>query len=81
MCTKEDGGDRARGERGSRERKSQEDRRARGRNSKKERGGQWLQWPQPHLLFRQLPPGSPSQVSAAVRAEEEREARHQQTAW
>ena len=43
-------------------------------------GGQGHQWPQPQHSFRQLPPGSPPQVSAAVRAEEEREARRQRTA-
>ena len=38
------------------------------------------QWPQPQRLFRQPPPRSPPGVSAAVRAEEEREARRQQAA-
>ena len=42
-------------------------------------GGQGHQWPQPQQSLRQLPPGSPPQVSAAVRAEEERVLRHQQT--
>ena len=40
-------------------------------------GGQGHQWPQPRHSFRQLPPGSPPQVSAPVGAEEEREARRQ----
>ena len=44
------------------------------------RGRQGRQWPQLQQSLRQLPPGSPPQVSAAVRAEEEREARRQQTA-
>ena len=44
-------------------------------------GGQGRQWPQPQRSLRQPPPGSPPQVSAAVRAEEEREARRQQAAW
>ena len=43
-------------------------------------GGQEHQWPQPQHWFRQLPPGSPPLVSAAVRAEKEREARRKQTA-
>ena len=43
-------------------------------------GGRGRQWPQPQRLFRQSPPGSPPQVSAAVRAEEEREVRRQQAA-
>ena len=43
-------------------------------------GGQGHQWPQPQHSFRQLPPGSPPQVRAGVRAEEEREAHRQQTA-
>ena len=43
-------------------------------------GGQGRQWPQPQHSFRQLPPGSPSPVSAAVRAQEEMEVRRQQTA-
>ena len=34
--------------------------------------GRGRQWPQPQRSFRQSPPGSPPQVSAAVRAEEER---------
>ena len=38
------------------------------------------QWPQPQRSFRQPPPRSPPGVSAAVRAEEEREARRQQAA-
>ena len=38
------------------------------------------QRPQPQHSFRQLPPRSPPQVSAAIRAEEEREARRQQAA-
>ena len=42
-------------------------------------GGQGHQWPRPQQLFRQQPPGSLPQVSAAVRAEEEREARRRQT--
>ena len=42
--------------------------------------GRGRQWPQPQRSFRQSPPGSPPQVSAAVRAEEEREARRQQAA-
>ena len=42
--------------------------------------GRGRQWPQPQRSFRQLPPGSPPQVSAAVRAEEQREARRQQAA-
>ena len=45
------------------------------------RGGQGDEWLQPQPLFTQLPPGTPPQVSAAVLAEEEREARRQQTAW
>ena len=36
------------------------------------------QCPQPQHLFKQPPPGSPRQVSAAVRAEKEREVRSQQ---
>ena len=40
--------------------------------------GRGRQWPQPERSFRQSPPGSPPQVSAAVRAEEEREVRRQQ---
>ena len=36
------------------------------------RGGQGRHWPQPQRSFKQPPPGSPPQVSAAVRAEEER---------
>ena len=43
-------------------------------------GGQGRQWPQPERSFKQPPPGSPPQVSAAVRAEEEREARRLQAA-
>ena len=42
--------------------------------------GRGRQWPQPQRLFRQPPPRSPPQVSAAVRAEEEREVRRQQAA-
>ena len=42
--------------------------------------GRGRQWPQPTRSFRQLPPGSPPRVSAAVRAEEEREVRRQQAA-
>ena len=42
--------------------------------------GRGRQWPQPQRLFRQPPPRSPLGVSAAVRAEEEREARRQQAA-
>ena len=42
--------------------------------------GQRRQWPQPQRSFRQSPPGSPPQVSAAVRAEEERDVRRQQAA-
>ena len=48
------------------------------------KGGKWSgwgrQWPQPQHSFRQPPPRSPRGVSAAVRAEEEREARRQQAA-
>ena len=44
------------------------------------RGAHGRQWPQPQRLFKQPPPGSPAQVSAAVWAEEEREARCRQTA-
>ena len=44
------------------------------------RGGQGRQWPQPQRLFKQLPPVFPPKVSAAVRAEEEREVRRQQAA-
>ena len=40
--------------------------------------GRGQQWPQPQRSFRQPPPRSPPGVSAAVRAEEEREARCQQ---
>ena len=40
--------------------------------------GRGRQWPQPQRSFRQLPPRSPPRVSVAVRAEEEREVRHQQ---
>ena len=42
--------------------------------------GQGQQWPQPRRSFRQSPPGSPPQVSAAVRAEEKRVVRRQQAA-
>ena len=42
--------------------------------------GKGPHWPQPQHSFRQLPPGPPPQVSAAVRAEDEREARRQQAA-
>ena len=42
--------------------------------------GQGRQWPQPQRSLRQSPPGSPPQVSAAGRAEEEREVRRQQAA-
>ena len=42
--------------------------------------GRGRQWPQPQRSFRQSPPRSPPQVSAAVRAEEEREVRRQQAA-
>ena len=38
-------------------------------------GRKGRQWPQPERSFKQPPPGSPPQVSVAVRAEEEREAR------
>ena len=45
------------------------------------KGSGWgRQWPQPQRLFRQPPPRSPPGVSAAVRGEEEREARCQQAA-
>ena len=43
-------------------------------------GEQGRQWRQPQRLFRQPPPGSSRQVSAALRAEEERESRRQQAA-
>ena len=43
-------------------------------------GGQGRQWPQPQRSLKQPPPGSPPQVSAAMRAEEEREQRHRQAA-
>ena len=43
-------------------------------------GGQGLEWPLPQQPIRQQPLGSPRKVSTAVRAEEEREARRQQTA-
>ena len=42
--------------------------------------GRGRQWPQPQRSFRQPPPRSPPGVSAAVRAEGEREARRQQAA-
>ena len=42
--------------------------------------GRGRQWPQPQCSFRQSPPGSPPQVSAAVRAGEERAVRRQQAA-
>ena len=42
--------------------------------------GRGRQWPQPQRSFRQPPPRSPPGVSAAVRAEEEREARRHQAA-
>ena len=42
--------------------------------------GRGRQWPQPQPSFRQSPAGSPPQVGAAVRAEEEREAGRQQAA-
>ena len=42
--------------------------------------GRGRQWPQPQRLFRQSPPRSPPWVSAAVRAEEEREVCRQQAA-
>ena len=42
--------------------------------------GRGRQWPQPQRSFRQSPPRSPPRVSAAVRAEEEREVRRQQAA-
>ena len=42
--------------------------------------GRGRRWPQPQRSFRQSPPGSPPQVSAAVQAEEEREVRRQQAA-
>ena len=42
--------------------------------------GRGRQWPHSQRLLRQLPPGSPPQVSAAVRLEEEREVRRQQAA-
>ena len=42
--------------------------------------GQGRQWPQPQRSFRQSPPRSPPRVSAAVRAEEEKELRRQQAA-
>ena len=42
--------------------------------------GRGREWPQPQRSFRQLPPRSPQRVSAAVRAEEEREVRRQQAA-
>ena len=43
-------------------------------------GGQGRKWPQPQRSLIQQPLGLPPQVSAAVRAEEEREARRQQAA-
>ena len=43
-------------------------------------GGQGRQWPLPQRSFKQQPQRSPSQVSAAVRDQEEREACRQQTA-
>ena len=46
----------------------------------KKGSGPGRQWPQPQRSFRQSPPGSPPQVSAAVRAEEEREVRRPQAA-
>ena len=42
--------------------------------------GRGRQWPQPQRSFRQPPPGSPPGVSAAVRAEEERQVRRQEAA-
>ena len=42
--------------------------------------GKGQQWPQPQHSFKQPPPGSPPQVSAAVWAEEERDAHRQQAA-
>ena len=42
--------------------------------------GRGRQWPQPQRSFRQPPPRSPPRPSAAVRAEEQREARRQQAA-
>ena len=42
--------------------------------------GRGRQWPHPKRSFRQSPPGSPSLVSAAVKAEEEREVCRQQAA-
>ena len=42
--------------------------------------GRGRQWPQPQRLFRQSPPRLLPRVSAAVRAEEEREVRCQQAA-
>ena len=47
---------------------------------KGERGGTGRKWPQPQRSFKQPLPGSPPQVSAAVRAEEETEACRQQAA-
>ena len=43
--------------------------------------GRRRQWPQPQRSFRQSPPGSPPQVSAAVRAEEESEVRRGTRRW
>ena len=43
--------------------------------------GRGRQWPQPKRSFRQSPPGSRPQVSAAVRAEEEREERYGTRRW
>ena len=44
------------------------------------KSGRGRQWPQPQRSFRQSPPRLPPQVSAAVRAEEERQVRRQQAA-
>ena len=57
-------------------------RHAKGRQEGKGRKGvgRGRQWPQFQHSFKQPPPGLPPQVSAAVRAEEEREARCQQAA-
>ena len=43
-------------------------------------GGQGHKWPQPQQLPRQPLPGSPPKVSAALRADQEREGPRQQTA-